>query len=263
MDDRFKDVKADFDRITSRFRSGEISRREYIDGLKRIRFRDDEGRFWMIGSQTGKWYSYDGTGWVQSSPPSLGEKKAICIYCGFENDLESAVCAGCGGHVVSAAEGEGEDAGACPVCGSPMDPETETCPSCHVPTVPGPDGPAESASPRAGAGENYVVHSVHPLSYLLFWGGMGLVAGVLSGLLAGATSFLPGITSALPAFFKDMQGQLIGGVVFAGLGGVAGFALFGAAGFLIALLANAILSFTGGVRMRMTRSEGKGPKARD
>lgn len=255
MDDRFKDVKADFDRITSRFRSGEISRREYIDGLKRIRFRDDEGRFWMIGSQTGKWYSYDGTGWVQSSPPSLGEKKAICIYCGYENDLESAVCAGCGGHVASA--------GACPVCGSPMDPETEACPSCHIPAAPGPDGPAESDQPRTGAGENYVVRSVHPFSYLLFWGGMGLVAGILSGLLAGATSFIPGLTNALPAFFKDMQGQLIGGVVFAGLAGVAGFALFGAAGFLIALLANAILSFTGGVRMRMTRPEGKGPEARD
>lgn len=112
-------------------------------------------------------------------------------------------------------------------------------------------------------GGDYVVRSVHPLSYLWFWGGMGIVAGVLSGLLAGATSFVPGIADALPAFFKEMQGNLLGGMIYAGLGGVAGFALFGSAGFLLALLANVVLSFTGGVRMRMTGPAEKGPEARD
>jgi hypothetical protein len=92
---------------------------------------------------------------------------------------------------------------------------------------------------------------------------MGIVAGVLSGLLAGATSFVPGISDALPVFFKDMQGKLLGGMIFAGLGGVAGFVVFGAAGFLVALLANAILSITGGVKMRMTGPLGKGPESPD
>jgi hypothetical protein len=92
---------------------------------------------------------------------------------------------------------------------------------------------------------------------------MGIVSGVLLGLLAGATSFVPGISDLLPAFFKEMQGKLLGGMVFAGLGGLAGFILFGSAGFLLALLANAILSFTGGVRMRMTGPAGKGPEDRD
>jgi hypothetical protein len=259
MDDRFRDVMADFDRMTIRFRGGEISRREYIESLKQMRFKDEAGRFWMIGAQTGKWYYFDGTGWVQSSPPSLGEKKAICIFCGYENDLESAACAGCGGRVADA----GTDAGDCPLCGSSLDPDTGACPTCPASTAPEPGGPAGAALSRAGAGEDYIVRSIHPLSYLLFWGGMGIVAGVLLGLLAGATSFIPGISAALPAFFKDMQGQLLGGMIYAGLGGVAGFVLFGAAGFLLALLANAILSFTGGVRMRMTGPAGKGPEARD
>jgi hypothetical protein len=257
MDDRFRGVKADFDRLTIRFRGGEISRREYIESLKRMRFKDDDGRFWMIGSQTGKWYCHDADGWVQSSPPSLSEKKAICIYCGYENDLESAACAGCGGRVASA------DADVCPGCGSPLDPETGDCLSCPAPAPPEPGGPAEAVLSRTGAGRDYIVRSIHPLSYLLFWGGMGLVAGVLSGLLAGATSFVPGVSDALPAFFKDMQGNFLGGMIYAGLGGVAGFALFGAAGFLLALLANAILSITGGVKMRMTGPPGKGPEALD
>jgi hypothetical protein len=255
MDDRFRDVKADFDRMTSRFRGGEISRREYIESLKQMRFKDEEGRFWMIGAQTGKWYYFSGTGWVQSALPSLGEKRAICIYCGRENDLESEECAGCGGRVAAA--------GVCPVCGSSLDSETGACPSCPTPTAPEFSGPAGAAPSRTGAGGDYVVRSVHPLSYLLFWGGVGIVSGVLLGLLAGATSFVPGISDLLPAFFKEMQGKLLGGMVFAGLGGLAGFILFGAAGFLLALLANAILSFTGGVRLRMTGPAGKGPEDRD
>jgi len=261
MDDRFRDVKSDFERMTGRFRSGEISRREYIESLKQMRFKDEEGRFWMIGAQTGKWYYFDGTGWVQSSPPSLGEKKAICIYCGYENDLESESCAGCGGRV--APGGEGLAASVCPACGSPLDAESGDCPSCPAPTALEPVPLAGAEPSRMGAEGDYVVRYVHPLSYLLFWGGMGIVIGVLSGLLAGATSFIPGITDALPAFFKDMQGQLLGGMIYAALGGVAGFALFGAAGFLVALLANAILSITGGVKMRMTRPAGKGPEVRD
>jgi hypothetical protein len=261
MNDRFRDVKSDFERMTGRFRSGEISRHEYVESLKQMRFKDEEGRFWMIGAQTGKWYYFDGSGWVQSSPPSLGEKKAICIYCGYENDLESEACAGCGGRV--APGNESPDEGECPACGSPLDPETGDCPSCTASGVPEPGDPARAETPRmAGEGE-YIVHSVQPLSYLWFWGGMGIVIGILSGLLAGATSFIPGVADALPAFFKDMQGQLLGGMVYAALGGVAGFALFGAAGFLVALLANAILSFTGGVKMRMTRPPGKGPETRD
>jgi hypothetical protein len=261
MDDRFTGVKADFDRMTSRFRSGEISRREYIEGLKQMRFKDEEGRFWMIGAQTGKWYYFDGAGWVQSSPPSLGEKRAICIYCGYENDLEAEACAGCGGRV--AAEGGGPDAGVCPGCGSPLGAGTGACPSCSASAAPEPGGSAGAVPSRTGAGGDYVVRSIHPLSYLLFWGGMGIVAGVLSGLLAGATSFIPGISDALPVFFKDMQGKLLGGMIYTGLGGVAGFVVFGAAGFLVALLANAILSITGGVKMRMTGPLGKGPESPD
>ena len=33
-------------------------------------------------------------------------------------------------------------------------------------------------------------------------------------------TLLPGLTKILPAFFKDIQGRLVGGIVFAGLGGL-------------------------------------------
>lgn len=256
MDAKFKDVEAVFSRMKRRFHSGEISKREFIDSLKQLRIKDEEGRFWMIGPQSGKWYYFEGKDWVQSSPPSIGEKKTFCIYCGFENDLESAVCAGCGGRV-----GEGNEAekpGICPECGSEIDPETDTCPDCAAKGMNLAKDDKKPDAPREYPGVTCTVRSVHPLSFLWFSGGMGIVAGVLFGLLAGATGFFPGLTESLPAFFKDMQGKLVGSVVFAGLGGVLGFLAAGLAGFLIALAANGVLSFIGGLKVRIEPPGGKG-----
>jgi len=254
MDDRFRDIEDAFSRMKRRFRGGEISQREFIDSLKQLRIKDDEGRFWMIGAQSGKWYFFDGKDWVQSAPPSIKERKAICIYCGYENDIEAAECAGCGGRF-------GEEAGTktCPECGAEVDPESKACPRCA-----GKDSGEGKAVPAAlpAAGESstgegeieYAIHSFRPLSLLLFWGGIGIVAGILTGMLAGATEFLPGLADLFPSFLKDMQGKLVGGLTSAALGGVIGFILFGLAGWLAALLANVVLSFIGGLKVRLTKT---------
>jgi hypothetical protein len=256
MDDKFRDVEAVFDRMKKRFRNGEISRREFVDGLKSLRFKDDEGHFWMIGPQSGMWYYFDGKEWVQSSPPSLGERKAICIYCGFENDIIAEVCGGCGGRVGGAASEEASpDSGlACPVCGSNLDPVTGACPVCRVEGLLRADKAKEaigSAAIAAVAGKTLAVRSVQPLSCLWLFGGIGLLAGILFGLVAGATAFLPGLAVLLPEFLKDMQGKIAGGFVFGGLGGILGFVGFGLAGFVLALAANLVLSFIGGLKVRV------------
>ena len=56
MDAKFKDVEAVFSRMKRRFRGS----------LKQLRIKDEEGRFWMIGPQSGKWYFFEGKDWVQS-----------------------------------------------------------------------------------------------------------------------------------------------------------------------------------------------------
>ncbi len=255
MDAKFKDVEAVFNRLKRRYRSGEISKREYTDNLKKLRIRDEVGRFWMIGSQSGKWYYCEGKDWIQSSPPSITEKKAFCIYCGYENDLETAVCAGCGGRVGE--RDKEEEPEICPRCDSELDPETGVCPACV---------PRDLESAKVGElpavqwedqGVACIVRSVQPMSFLWFSGGVGTIMGVLFGLLAGATNFFPGLTKILPVFFKDIQGRLVGGVVFAGLGGVLGFLVSSTAGFLIALAANGVLSFIGGLKVRIELPGGK------
>ena len=111
MDNTFKDVIAAFDRLKAKFQNGEIARQEFIDEMKKLRIKDDQGRFWMIGAQTGKWYYFDGKDWVQDEPPSHKDKKAICVHCGFENRLESDACGRCGGTMK-------ESEPACEKCGA-------------------------------------------------------------------------------------------------------------------------------------------------
>ena len=89
MDKSFSRVNDAFGTLKARFQAGEIARQEFIDEMKKLRIRDEEGRFWMIGAQTGKWYFFDGKEWIQSEPPSQAARAAICIYCGFENRIDA------------------------------------------------------------------------------------------------------------------------------------------------------------------------------
>jgi hypothetical protein len=249
MADQFREVEAAFGRLRGRFNEGKISQREFIDSLKQLRLKDEEGRFWMIGAQTGKWYYFDGNDWLQSKPPSLQERKAICIYCGFENDLESETCLRCGGRQDSAAEDP-----VCPVCGTTLEKTSAACPVCAGHAAKAWDRTALLPDASAAAGQSLVVRGFEPVSFFWFFGALGLFAGILMGLLVGVTSLFPGIVAALPAFFAEVQGKLAGGVVFTVLGAVVGFAAGGAAGYVAAAVSNGIFSLVGGLRFRAGRT---------
>jgi hypothetical protein len=250
MTDQFRKVEAAFGRLKGKFNEGKISQREFIDSLKQLRLKDEEGRFWMIGAQTGKWYYFDGNDWLPSEPPSLAERKAICIYCGFENDLEAEACQRCGGRQ----GGGGEDA-VCPVCGSMLEEGSGACPVCEgTAGRPGDQTVPSSGAAVASPGSELVVRGFEPVSFFWFFGALGLFAGILLGLIVGVTSFFPGIVAALPGFFAEIQGKLAGGVVFTILGGLVGFAAGGAGGYVAAAVSNGIFSLVGGLRVRVGRS---------
>lgn len=229
MADQFREAEATFTRLREKFRDQKISPQEFADSLKQLRIKDDEGRFWVIGARSGKWYAFEHGAWIEAKPPSQLEKKAICIACGFENDLEAESCARCGSrpddadaNLASARAGGAE-----------------------------PEGPAEAVLPVEGPADGAVcVRSVDVLSFLWFFGALGLFAGILFGLLAGVTGLFAGFVSRLPAFFVDHQGDLLGGLAFSVVGGVLGFAAGAAAGAVTAFVSNGILSLVGGIRFR-------------
>lgn len=285
MEKSFSQVNEAFEALKSRFQAGEISRQDFIEGMKKLRIRDDEGRFWMIGAQTGKWYFFDGKDWIQSEPPSQAAKAAICIYCGFENRIDATSCARCGGTI-------GEEPTKCPDCGSPLSKPFMACPKCG--TVPGGEVPAPPSAPAAGTdtsfppkkeipaysqpraeipsppsaekagaapaavpglGGEIVIKAIQPASLFFFWGGLGLLAGIVAGALIGATGALKPRLGFLPVSLLQLQGTLFGALLDAVVGGVLGFLALGSIAFGFGLLANLILTVTGGIQFRTGRPE--------
>jgi hypothetical protein len=225
MGDQFRETEEAFALLRQKFNDRRISQREFVDALKQLRIKDEEGRFWVIGAQSGKWYAFEGGEWVEAKPPSQMERKAICVACGFENDLLAESCARCGGRN-----------------------EDEASERTAASDAAGPAAPEEAV--RTPAGGEIVIRSFHPVSFFWFFAVLGMFAGILLGLLAGVTDLFSGFVAGLPGFFVDHHGDLMGGLVFSILGGIVGFGLCGGAGAAVAVVSNGILSLVGGVRIR-------------
>lgn len=245
MSSPFRDVESSFQVLRRQFREKEISRREFIDRLKKLRLRDDLGRFWMIGAQSGKWYFFDGKEWVQSEPPPEEVKKVKCFACGLENEPESEFCERCG-------ESLREKEAVCPGCGAKLESPFQKCLACSQ--EPGASSYAEEAFLKGKEIENFVLRRLNPVAFFFFSGGTGLILGVILGAFAGASGFFAGISKAMPEFLDTLHGTLMGGIIFAALGGVLGFALVGLLGYLEAHLFNAISSIVGGLKITLDKT---------
>jgi len=238
----FDDVQSSFDALKKQLQSGEISRQHFIEEIKKLRLKDDQGRFWTIGLQTGKWYYFDGKDWVQAEPPSQKDKM-ICVFCGFENKLDAEVCARCGGI-------KGEEPSVCPTCGGPLQKPFQTCPRCK----PEPEellAPGSIRLEEPVEEKELVIRGVRPFAALLTFGLLGAFFGILLGAFAGATGAFSDGLSFLPAGLAEQQGKLLGAIFLGFLGGAAGFLIFGAAAVLLAVVLNFILNVSGGLKLRV------------
>lgn len=238
MQKEFREVEKEFDRLKRKFRLGKISQKELIDRLEKLRLKDDDGRFWMIGMRSYKWHYFDGKDWVQSEPPSIKDRKAICRYCRFKNKLEAEFCARCGrllGKEIFRKSSPRRDEYAQALSLSKRGEEER---EERNEEIFGDEGRA-----------NFLFRSLSPLSFLLFWGILGLLLGTIFGAFTGATNYFSGIVKILPTFIQENKGNLLGGIIYSGLGGVLGFIVFGLLGFCNALFINVISSFMGGIKI--------------
>lgn len=296
MEKEFQEVRDRFLQLKRKFLKGKITNQEFKAQLKKLRLNDKKGRCWTIGARTGKWYYFDGRNWVESKAPTLQEGKAICIYCGFENDLANTTCDYCGGNM-----GAGDYS--CAKCGFKLNSPTQDCPKCdsyragdleeeyrsdgnyaNIDTeteVQSPQLDEEEITPHRkkeqkvstldkfteldskiedeetaladDGGPNYVFRSVSSNSLFLFLAIAGSIVGIIFGVLTGASVFFPELITRLPDFLQSLQGKLLGGIVYGILGGFAAFMLFGIFGYVSAVLINIILSFFGGIKIRMDK----------
>ena len=244
MQKEFKEVEEAFGQLKRKFRLGKISRQEFIDSLEKLRLKDDDGRFWMIGVRSDKWYYFDGKDWVQSEPPWIKDRKAICVYCGFENKLEAEACAGCGRSL-------GEEKKLIRKISPRRDEYSHELPLHKREEEEREERNEEVFGDEGGA--NFLFRSLSPLSFFLFWSIIGLFLGTIMGAFAGASNYFSGIAKILPGFIQENKGNLLGGIIYSGLGGVLGFIFFGLFGFLNALFINVISSFVGGIKIDIER----------
>jgi len=255
MEKNFKDIEREFNLLSQKFKQKKIPEQEYKDKLRKLRLEDIDGKCWTIGARSGKWYYFDGKRWLEDTPPSIQEGKAICIYCGFENNLTSMFCAYCGGNL-----DEENPIHVCPECSSILEESDQECPKCtgkkktftSIQEIQRKESKTEEFIEEEGA-PNFIFRSVSPVSMFLLLGFLGLFLGLIFGVFTGTTPFFSDLIKLFPLYLQSLQGKLLGGIVFGLLGGILGFAILGVVGFLFALIFNGILLFFGGLKIRLDK----------
>jgi len=64
----FSGVKEEFDRLKAQFDAHTLSEAQFKARLKELMVQDEQGRWWMIGYETGLWYVHDGERWKLELP---------------------------------------------------------------------------------------------------------------------------------------------------------------------------------------------------
>ncbi len=73
LEKELKRLKIEFQRLRRLYLEGKISQREFVTELKKLRVKDNEGKFWTIGAQSGQWYYFNGQNWIRAEPQLSGE----------------------------------------------------------------------------------------------------------------------------------------------------------------------------------------------
>lgn len=87
--ERYKQLRADFD-------AGKIDEQEFQEEIEGLQIRDEQGYYWTIGAQSGKWYRYNGVEWVQETPLPMtkhqgrGIPEAVSRWSGLREDTGSS-----------------------------------------------------------------------------------------------------------------------------------------------------------------------------
>jgi hypothetical protein len=67
---QYQRVEDEYYRLKGKYAAGRLTEEQFDQALKDLIIRDTEGRFWMVGADTGDWYVSDGGAWVKAQPPS-------------------------------------------------------------------------------------------------------------------------------------------------------------------------------------------------
>ncbi|MCJ7624363.1 MAG: hypothetical protein MUO76_12740 [Anaerolineaceae bacterium] len=68
--DKFSQVETEASRLRKEYAAGSLSEEKFKSQLKDLMVKDENGTWWMIGTESNRWYRHDGSAWVQAVPPT-------------------------------------------------------------------------------------------------------------------------------------------------------------------------------------------------
>ncbi len=66
--EKFRATEAQYNELKERHSRGELTAQEVKAELKRLMLQDEDGKYWMLGGKSGKWYVHDGNQWQEGDP---------------------------------------------------------------------------------------------------------------------------------------------------------------------------------------------------
>jgi hypothetical protein len=75
----FRQAEQRLKQLKTQFEAGTLTETDLKAKLEDLMIRDEQGHWWMIGYETGRWYRHDGTNWEQSDLPGSPLQKSISI----------------------------------------------------------------------------------------------------------------------------------------------------------------------------------------
>lgn len=79
MQEQFRRVQEEYLRLREQFAAGFISAEEFDAALQNLQVEDGQGRVWMLGANTGRWYYASSPRWVEADPVQSANGEADAV----------------------------------------------------------------------------------------------------------------------------------------------------------------------------------------
>lgn len=74
LDPRFQRANEEYFKLRGQLATARITQAQFDAALKDLMVQDAQGRWWMLGAESGKWFVHDGAAWVEANPQGVAVK---------------------------------------------------------------------------------------------------------------------------------------------------------------------------------------------